>query len=50
MCYNHPAVDVVNLWGFGPKTWQARTGGGGLLDIEGFHGEYTVTVRHPDGI
>jgi len=27
--YSHPAVDMVNLWGIGPNTWQ---NGSGLLD------------------
>lgn len=27
--YSHPAVDMVNLWGIGPNTWQD---GSGLLD------------------
>jgi GH35 family endo-1,4-beta-xylanase len=29
VCYSHPAVDMVNLWGIGPNTWQS---GSGLLD------------------
>jgi hypothetical protein len=29
VCYSHPNVDVVNFWGFGPKTWQKDIG---LLD------------------
>jgi GH35 family endo-1,4-beta-xylanase len=29
ICYSHPNVDVVNFWGFGPKTWQPHIG---LLD------------------
>lgn len=31
ICYSHPAVEMINLWGMGPNTWQ---NGGGLLDDE----------------
>jgi GH35 family endo-1,4-beta-xylanase len=31
ICYSHPAVDMVNLWGIGPNTWQPR---GGLLNAD----------------
>lgn len=26
ICYSHPNVDVVNFWGFGPRTWQKNIG------------------------
>jgi endo-1,4-beta-xylanase len=29
VCFSHPAVDVINMWGIGPVTWQD---GSGLLD------------------
>jgi endo-1,4-beta-xylanase len=29
VAFSHPAVDVVNFWGFGPRTWQRHIG---LLD------------------
>jgi GH35 family endo-1,4-beta-xylanase len=29
ICYSHPTVDLINIWGIGPHTWQA---GSGLLD------------------
>ncbi len=29
ICFSHPDVDMVNLWGIGPNTWQP---GAGLLD------------------
>jgi GH35 family endo-1,4-beta-xylanase len=31
ICFSHPAVDAVNLWGMGPRTWM---NGAGLLDAE----------------
>ncbi|HEY7115153.1 MAG TPA: endo-1,4-beta-xylanase [Tepidisphaeraceae bacterium] len=29
VCFSHPDVDVINMWGIGPVTWQE---GSGLLD------------------
>jgi hypothetical protein len=29
VCFSHPAVEMINLWGIGPVTWQE---GSGLLD------------------
>ena len=29
VCFSHPAVDAINMWGMGPKTWMK---GAGLLD------------------
>jgi GH35 family endo-1,4-beta-xylanase len=29
VCFSHPAVDAINMWGMGPRTWM---GGAGLLD------------------
>ncbi len=29
ICFSHPSVDMINLWGIGPNTWQR---GSGLLD------------------
>ena len=29
VCFSHPAVELINLWGIGPVTWQP---GSGLLD------------------
>jgi GH35 family endo-1,4-beta-xylanase len=29
VCFSHPDVDVINMWGIGPNTWQD---GSGLLD------------------
>jgi len=29
ICFSHPSVDMVNLWGIGPNTWQR---GSGLLN------------------
>ncbi len=29
VCFSHPAVEFINLWGIGPVTWQE---GSGLLD------------------
>ncbi len=31
IAYSHPNVDMVNLWGFGPRNWQANIG---LLDSD----------------
>ncbi len=31
ICYSHPDVDLINLWGIGPNTWQP---GSGLLDTQ----------------
>ncbi|NQU09462.1 endo-1,4-beta-xylanase, partial [bacterium] len=31
VCFSHPAVELMNLWGFGPDNWQK---GAGLLDEE----------------
>lgn len=31
VCFSHPAVDEVNLWGMGPVTWMT---GSGLLDAK----------------
>ncbi len=31
ICYSHPGVDLINLWGIGPNTWQP---GSGLLDAQ----------------
>lgn len=31
VCFSHPAVDAINLWGIGPATWQE---GSGLLDAK----------------
>jgi GH35 family endo-1,4-beta-xylanase len=29
VCFSHPAVEAINMWGMGPRTWM---GGSGLLD------------------
>jgi GH35 family endo-1,4-beta-xylanase len=29
VCFSHPAVELINIWGIGPNTWQQ---GSGLLD------------------
>jgi GH35 family endo-1,4-beta-xylanase len=31
ICYSHPSVDMVNIWGIGPDTWKE---GGGLLNAD----------------
>ncbi len=43
VCFSHPAVDMINLWGMGPVTWQS---GAGLLDDKSQPKPVLEALRH----